>query len=250
MNIKKKTGRLVLVSAALLAIPLSAGAVAPKVSVAKASAVVTTKAASNVPPMTYTKAKANALCKRVKARPEYKRVVKAGPKKNRGPTRSVTAELCRFNTASKAQQRKYWNSVLSLLVKAGELSKKDKRALSKLIDAPQATIAGWKPATAFGQSLQDRLGEGAGSNSGSGPSTRSTSGDVGTLVGGAVGLLLGENPVSVAIGAGIGRVIGEVVDANMGGGGGGDDGSVDGGDEDGDGDGDGGGDGGGDDGGS
>lgn len=183
----------------LAALPISA-------ATAAAEPVATSSAKLTLPKVEYDKAGAAKLCRALEARPEYEKLRK---KATGGPSVDALAKaVCQFYAVPKKAKKKYWKTVLAELVKRGKLTEKDQRSLSRLHEAPEATIAGWKPTTEFGHAVLAQLGDDDDTDT---DSQASTAGDIGTLAGALLGGL-GGNPASVAFGAAVGRLAGEVVD--------------------------------------
>jgi len=216
----------------------------PALGLALASSVATP--AVSAPKKTATAATAQRaraarqLCKQVRAKPVMRKRTKAalrGGELKRANVGKVTGDVCKFYSASSAQQRVVWNKALNTLVSAGQLTAKDKRALADLPFKAEVLQA-WTPSTAFGQTLQD-------SESSNTQAQESNSG-AGFVIGAVIGAAIGfgaAGPAGLAPGAAIGGAAGNLAETvvNLDDGGGEEGGVEEGGGEGGGGEGDGGG---------
>jgi hypothetical protein len=205
MNLSKHLRRILLTGVSVAVLPLGVA------SAAGATAAPTKAANARPSASTQPKAKAKRLCTQLKSSAPFKKEVARV-----GKTEAATAEagriaddLCRFYAASPSGKKKSWNATLDALVNAELLTARDRKVLKNALRRPRATMATWKPSTAFGRELLERYTQ---TTEDEPKSEASTAGDVGTILGGMLGGL-GGTPMSVGIGAAIGKVAGEAANA-------------------------------------
>ena len=192
----------------LTALTLAAATASASQSFAEQSSETVTLAGTQVQ---VDKTAADTLYRKVEAAPKF------GKLRTDAAAPPLARSICDFYAVPPAAKQQVWQQTLTKLVEAGKLTRKDKRALDKLLTEPRQTVANWKPDTEFGQTViglvRDR-GHQFSTEVDAGYMEEdveaSTAGNVGTIVGAMIGGL-GGTPASVGLGAALGKLAGEIV---------------------------------------